>query len=167
MWESGPWKQELFRTIERCEREFAALGRLPRPSAWDAAMRGQRAEKAVFLSAFIIRKLMDSGRLSIQVEDSAVPVLRSSVRADQGAPDLMNWEQLDRFYDIDNGLKAAVRLRHLTNWIVHSFVFLPEVESDHAGSDRLSAFWCNSDRTRGCEENPPQRSYATLSRVTR
>jgi hypothetical protein len=63
----------------------------------------------------------------------------------------MNWEQLDRFYDIANGLDVAVRLRHLTNWIVHSFVFLAEVESDHAGSDRLSAFWCNSDRTRGSE----------------
>jgi hypothetical protein len=87
MWESGPWKQELFRTVHRCEREFAALGRLRRPSAWDEAVRGQRAEKAVFLSAFIIRKLMDSDRLSVQVADSEVPVRRSPARAGQGSPD--------------------------------------------------------------------------------
>ncbi len=42
--------------------------------------------------------------------------------------------------------RERVPLRHLTNWIIHSYVFVPEVRSDHAGSSTLTDFYCNSNR---------------------
>jgi hypothetical protein len=64
-------------------------------------------------------------------------------------PDSLNWDDLPRFYDMNNPRGETVALRHLVNWVIHSFVFIPEARSDHAGSSTLTGFYCNSDRTRG------------------
>jgi hypothetical protein len=60
----------------------------------------------------------------------------------------MNWEKIDRFYDLDHPQMRSVPLRQLVNWLVHSFTFLIEVRSDHTGGLVPTGFWCNSDRTR-------------------
>ncbi len=84
----------------------------------------------------------------MQVQDSEIAVVAFPIRSPGLQPDSMNWEQLDRFYDLSAGAPERVRLRDLTNWIIHSYVFVPEVRSDHAGSSTLTGFYCNSDRLR-------------------
>jgi hypothetical protein len=90
-------------------------------------------EKAVFLSAFIIRKLIDSNRLSKEVEKSGTPVQIHLLRDPDAAPDSMNWEKIDDFYDLDHAEMRSVPLRELVNWPIHSFTLLIDVQSDHAG----------------------------------
>jgi hypothetical protein len=148
MWESGPWKLELYRLVLRCERQFNQLSRVPRKDWWEDAVQTMQMEKAVFLSAFIVRKLVDSNRLSMQVENCQTQVESFSPRNPSVVPDSMNWEKIDRFYDLDHPQSASVALRELVNWLIHSFTFLIDVRSDHAGGLVPTGFWCNSDRTR-------------------
>lgn len=148
MWHSGPWKLELIRMVDRCERQFVQMGRLRGQTWWEDAVRMQQVEKMVFLSAFIVRKLADSRVLSVQVEDAQILVESFSLRSPNWVPDSMNWERLDQHYDLAAGRSERVPMRHLVNWIIHSFVFIPEVRSDHAGSELITGFYCNSDRLR-------------------
>lgn len=64
-------------------------------------------------------------------------------------PDSWNWDELDRFYDMSLSERQRVPLRHLVSWITHSYMFIPEVRSDHADSEIVTGFFCNSDRLRG------------------
>lgn len=146
--DSGPWKQELQRTIDRCEREYQQLSRQRHLPEWEQRVLNQRAEKAVFLSAFIVRKLADSLRLSVEVEDSNIKVTRYPSRNPEEGPHSTNWDRIHQFYDLDSPRPDRVPVRHLINWIIHSFAFLHEVRSDLAGGAVLEAFYVNSDRTR-------------------
>lgn len=148
MWQSGPWKMELRRLVDRCERQYLQMSRVPLRGWWEDAVRLMQLEKAVFLSAFIVRKLVESGRLSMQVEALAVPVTTSPARDPAMAPDPENWKQLERFYDLRAGREESVPMRHLLNWVIHSFVFVVEERSDLAGGSVPAGFWCNSDRSR-------------------
>jgi hypothetical protein len=60
----------------------------------------------------------------------------------------MNWEKIERFYDLDHAHMRSVPLRDWVNWLIHSFTFLIDVQSDHAGGLVPTGFWCNSDLTR-------------------
>jgi hypothetical protein len=148
MWQSGPWKLELGRLIRRCEDTYVQMSRMREQTWWEDAVQTMQMEKAVFLSAFITRKLVDSERLSMQVEATTLRVEAFLARDPDIAPRPDNWENLDRFYDLDKGHARDVQMRQLVNWIIHSFAFIVEVRSDHASGHVPVAFWCNSDRTR-------------------
>ena len=151
MWQSGPWKMELRRLVDRCERQYQQMSRVPLHGWWEDAVQLMQLEKAVFFSAFIVRKLAESGRLSMQAEALAVPVKTFSARDPAMAPDPGNWDQLERFYNLDAGREQSVPMRLLINWVIHSFAFLVEVRSDLAGGSVPAGFWCNSDRSRARE----------------
>jgi hypothetical protein len=151
--------------VDRCERQFVQMGRLRNLTTWDEAVRSQQIEKAVFLAAFIVRKLADSYRLSVQMEEAQVPVDVFSILSAELMPDSWSWDQLDRFYDMALSERQRVPLRHLVNWIIHSYVFIPEVRSDHAGSEIVTGFFCNSDRLRG--ERLVRVSWLDFRRVLR
>lgn len=148
MWQSGPWKLELRRLVDRCELQYVQMSRIPLRGWWEDAEQLMQLEKAVFLSAFIVRKLVESGRLSMQVEALAVSVTTYPARGPAMTPDPGNWEQLERFYDLHAGREESVPMRHLLNWVIHSFVFLVEERSDLAGGRVPAGFWCNSDRSK-------------------
>ncbi len=149
IWESGPWKVELVRMVERSERLYERLWHVP-TNEWTSACRDMQIERAVFMSAFIVRKLMDSGKLSFQVETCTIEATTHQPR-DERIPDSITWEKIDRYYDLDSKQTTEVRFRDLLNWIIHTYVFVEHVESDHAGGVRTIGFYCNSDRTRGRE----------------
>jgi hypothetical protein len=134
--------------VLRCERQFNQLSRVRNQTWWEDAVQNMQMEKAVFLSAFIIRKLIDSDRLSKQVEKSGTPVEIHLLRDPDAAPDSMNWEKIDDFYDLDHAEMRSVPLRELVNWLIHSFTLRIDARSDHAGGLIPTGFWCNSDRTR-------------------
>ena len=105
-------------------------------------------EKAVFLSAFIVRKLLESQQLSMQAESLSLVVLAHEPATSSAVPDAMHWDQVERYYDLEAGREETVLIRDLMNWLVHSFTFIVESRSDRAGACWPSGFYCNSDRTR-------------------
>jgi hypothetical protein len=148
IWESAPWKVDLIRTVDMCESQFSRMSRVKHLSSWAAVVRDQQVEKAVFLSAFIVRKLMDSHRLSAEVEDGEVHVKMFPPGTAERVPDSLNYDRLTDFYDMEKGRRASVPLRQLVNWIIHSYVFVHEVRSDLAGGSLVVGFYFNSDLSR-------------------
>jgi hypothetical protein len=108
-----------------------------------------QAEKAVFLSAFIIRKLMDSNRLAPALAELPVPVdVVDRQRPGAVLPIYLSWRDADEYYDFDTNLHRKLPLRSLVNRLIHSYAFLVVGAYDGDATDP-SAFFFNSDKTSG------------------
>lgn len=133
IWESWPWKKDL-------ERRSVALSKRTNQRRWPEASLAN-VEQDVFLSAYIIRKLLDAKKLSDEVESIALHA-RRSIRTGQ-APDIMNWHRLDEFYDLVHAAAVDICLRGFCDQIIHSFVFVVV-----ASAPGLEGFYVASDRER-------------------
>lgn len=152
IWESEPWKQELRRTLARVDqrRRLEAVRPLRRFQSESRSLLIY--EQSLFMSAFIIRKLSDSQRLSFQAERQMVSCSAYPARDRSRLPDSMNWERVDRFYDLDRPSLGRVPLRRLVNLLIHSYVFgiTRNVGLDEYSSrpSPMTDFLVNSDQSR-------------------
>lgn len=138
----GPWTKELRRAISRCERSWL---KYPQASEEWLALE---AEKAVFLSAFIIRKLMDSSRLLPAVKNQTVPVsIVGAQRSLAELPRYLSWHDAHEYYDFDTDSDRDLPLRDLVNRLIHSYAFLVVGAYDGGATDP-AGFYFNSDENR-------------------
>lgn len=140
IWESTAWKEELARDLRTVKRWIAdASSTAPHEKA------SVVIEKFAFTSAFIIRKLSEASKLSDDVESSSLPV-RRFLRVDGGVPiHFLNWHRFETFYDLDRPEETSLSPRRLCNILIHSFVFVPEM--DETGT-RFESVLFNSDHTK-------------------
>ena len=137
-----PWTEELRRTISQCERSWAA--NLHASEEWLTL----QAEKAVFVSAFIIRKLMDSNKFEPHVKQLSVTAGLVSIRQPAAElPSYLTWQEVDEYYDFERISELALRLRDLVNRLIHSYAFLVVGAYDSSVDDPFG-FYFNSDHTR-------------------
>jgi hypothetical protein len=134
IWESHYWKDELLSNAKLLER----LSRTKRRSEFVSF----KIERAVFVSAFIIRKLWEAQKLSSSWQ--AVAVRCSAFKRKERVPDLMNWHQVERFYRLDSPKSERMTALELCNRIIHSFIFVENEKEDGA----LSGFFFASDHTK-------------------
>jgi hypothetical protein len=111
-----------------------------------------RREEGFFVTAFIIRKLADSGRLSFQAERVRIPCITHSLLDRARLPDWLNWERIDEFYDFDQQEAITIPLRRLANTIIHSYVLLFATDAEESvaetGAGSVTGFYVNSDHSR-------------------
>lgn len=116
VYESYPWKQDLLRrkrlflkynTVEQFEKnEDATYTAL---------------EKAVFYSAFIIRKLIDCrGKLSDDADKCALPVEKYAPKKEVN--ELHRWPDEDT-HDWDHPNRVTALGKNVCNWLIHSYTF--------------------------------------------
>lgn len=98
-------------------------------------------EQDIFLSAYIIRKLLDAKKLSDEAESIALHA-KYSIRTGR-VPDIMNWHRFEEFYDLAHPAAVDVCLRNFCDQVIHSFVFMVA-----ASSPGLEGFYVASDRER-------------------
>lgn len=116
IFESYPWKQDLrkrknqilkYNTADRFETKEEATYTV--------------IEKAIFYSAFIIRKLIDcGGKLSDEAEDYSMKVF--SVTPIKHVDNLHRWPEEDS-HDWGNEQEITVSGKNVCNWLIHSFMF--------------------------------------------
>jgi hypothetical protein len=135
IWESGPWKAELWRLAARLEKRSMQ-------SRWSQASDA-RLEQEVFIAAYIVRKLIEANKLSTSIPSITVPVHTYPRKSSQ--MDHMNWDQLDRHFDLDTRREKQLSVRELCNQFIHSYVFMPVFGRSPA---RLTALLFASDRDR-------------------
>lgn len=83
-------------------------------------------ERDVFIGFYSIRKLMEStGKLSIATRESKHTVSWSPKKADAPIVDWYNRAEIWDLYDLDTKNQENRDLTHLSNRIVHSFIFSP------------------------------------------
>jgi hypothetical protein len=137
IWESGPWKQQLLRdagklrklaqaklNLDECERELVQFERL------------------AFMTAYSMRKLWESGKLSMSWNAARLPCVRFPLKGE--IPDRLNWHRLDRHYDLSKGTRVSLKPEEYCDRMIHSFVFSPVVDDNKS----ISSFYFTSDRMR-------------------
>ena len=132
IWESGPWKRYLARCVN-------GLRRRRQQRRWTEASCAA-IERDIFLSAYAVRKLLDAGKVSDEVESGP---LRAVAHPPRGCTaDVMNWHRIDDLYDLSTHTEVDLSLRDFCNQVVHSFVFSLSI----AASGGLAGFFVASDR---------------------
>lgn len=136
IWESRYWNEDLLRNADYLEEWLERVD-------WnEEELVG--FEKAVLLSAYAMRKLAESYKLSDQTASRPVPVIKYPSRGEKVS--LRNWWEYRELYDLESGNRETLSLLKLCNQLIHSFIFFVEPED---GEDvRISSLLFNSDRDR-------------------
>jgi hypothetical protein len=109
-----PWKQDLARVADRLERKTNQIRWTDRTC--------YLIERDFLVSAYAIRKLLQSDKVSNDIARQNFPVTRY---ASTGyLPDCMFEYELSPHYDLSNPEQWTVNLGFLCNQFIHSFVLL-------------------------------------------
>lgn len=132
IFESAPWRSDLRRDAAVLERWLA------KPVS---ERRSVIIEKKMFVGAYAMRRLLQSGKLSTSTESKNVSVDRF--------PSIKDMEKHDRWdihqhYDFARGEPATLTIPRLFDLLIHSFVFQEWFDE----TERETKIVFTSDRTR-------------------
>lgn len=147
--DDGPqFKLLIHRVVKRFELDLAAWPRPPDRAGddWGSYWRC-RFEDALFRVGLGIRKLIESVKLSIEVQARLVEVASASLRSGR-IPDVLNAHRVEEFYDLTAPRVTHVSLIRLCHSIVHSYVLIPRFTYSGVTGLRLEDFLLASDRDR-------------------
>jgi hypothetical protein len=104
IWESAPWKQQLVRDVGRIRR----LAKTKLCPEEDNEREYLRIERLVFVTAYSMRKLWESNKLSTNWNDQKLSCIKYPIKGD--VPDRLNWHKIDRHYDLGLGQAVSIQL---------------------------------------------------------
>ncbi len=122
IWNSEPWRRQLLAISAQLEKRRTQR-------RWPDASLAQ-LEMDVMLGAYSVRKLLDvQTALTHAVRDRLVTVNAIPARNDPRGigPDVMNWDQLERWFPLETVRPATLTVRGLCNQVIHSWVFIPSM----------------------------------------
>jgi hypothetical protein len=110
MFESRYWKEDLLAHAKR-------LRPAKKPKRWS-----ERAvvtfEKEVMVSFFMVRALIERGKLSSKVRSHKVLVVRHPWKGKQVT--LLNYHDVNDLYDMGDGIEAKVNVLFISNQFIHA-----------------------------------------------
>lgn len=139
IFESSYWKDQLLRDAGTLRR----LSKTVLDSSSDERELA-RLERLIFVNAYAMRKLWESGKLSTSWRSHRLPCLRFAFIGDS-PPDALTAHKIDRFYELDSPRDVNLKPDEFCDRVIHSFVFVPAINEDnniqgfHFTSDRLKA----------------------------
>ena len=134
--ESYPWKQDLLRE-KRLILKHNCANVLSNDSAYTVI------EKAVFYSAFIIRKLIDC-RVKVSDEVDAYKFALKGFRPRKNVDMMHRWPD-ENSHDWEHETTACTKLgRDVCNWLIHSYIFFFGFDED----GKIGSFFVSSDLDR-------------------
>lgn len=123
IYESYPWKCDI-------ATRAARLRRRKQQKRWPEASFAA-VERDIFLSAYAVRKLIESNKISDEVQYSTIRA--GAYQSRHIAVDFMNRHDLDSLYDLSvPSEKTEVSLLDFCNQIIHSFVFCLAFDDNRA-----------------------------------
>ena len=134
IWESAYWKEELFRHARRIRRRQTLKKWIERSTAG--------LEKDVMVGFYSIRKLVEAHKVSDEIRDR--PLHLHGYPWTGSLVTFMNWDKIDKKYDLAHPVHVTKSVSWLTDQMIHSFAFLPSFDEE----GRLDTVLFNSDRTR-------------------
>lgn len=133
IWESSYWKEPLLESASR-------LQKLNKSNEVNESEFVQ-IEKDVFIGFYAIRKLMDTAKISDSTKSHDVSL---KCLPNLKPVDYMNWHKIGELYDLSGKNCETKNLRFLCNLIVHSYIFMPELNDE----GNLVSFYVTSDKDR-------------------
>ena len=137
IWESSYWKNELEKIGAAITKRCHHQRRWPETSL-------AKLEREVMIGSFIVRKLMDSNKITTILSNSDVALSYYPFNG-RHVPDHFNWHNIERFYDVESHSEIKLPLREVCNQLIHSFVFLPLLDE---ASRHLAGILFSSDKRR-------------------
>ena len=113
IWESGPWKDDLLANA-RLLKKAGARRR--------TARRSFDIERAIFLSAYIMRKLWEARKLSTAWEMRKIPCILHPPKS--RVPDCLNWHRIDELYKLEIEKMEALTALDFCHRTIHSYIFI-------------------------------------------
>jgi len=141
--ESGIWKNELNKDLQTVKKRLQKARISGEQKHYELATVS--VEKFTFTSAFIIRKLIESKKLSDEFESMAIQVLSFQRNIIEQAITLFNRHRIDRFYNLENANKSTLSVVNICNAFIHSFVFEIAISDD---KDSVDGIFFSSDKTK-------------------
>jgi hypothetical protein len=115
IFESNYWKKDLLRSAKkitqfRCTKEMIS------------EMTLFKIEKILFVGFYIIRKLIESNKLTFKTRDSLVhfKIFKNIKKVDQ-----LNWHNIEKLYNLHSWKRASLPIKMICNQFIHSYVFVP------------------------------------------
>jgi hypothetical protein len=127
IWESRPWKYEVARLAK-------ALEKRKMQRRW-TQHSFSKLEREVFFAAYAVRKLIDSFKISDEVEAYSLSTKIYSRR--DRVPDLSNRGRINELYDFSNPKSSSMGLRDFCDQVIHSFIFELCTKEDNGGLEGL------------------------------
>lgn len=112
--ESAPWRVDLRRYATSIEKARAT------PQRTDSSFA--RIERDFMYGFFAIRRLVECFKLSTSTAEIPISVVQYPFRTGSRLT-ILNWSHLDRHYDFERGKSGSLKLRDLSNQVIHSYVF--------------------------------------------
>lgn len=134
--ESYPWKQDLLRR-KRLILKYNCVNFLSDDSAYTVI------EKAVFYSAFIIRKLIDC-RVKVSDEVDAYKFTLKGFHPRKNVDVMHRWPD-ENSHDWEHEMTFTKSGAEICNWIIHSLVFILVLDENKGIID---SFYVSSDYDR-------------------
>lgn len=138
IYESCYWKDDL--------RSYATeLRDISTCTTLDDEYRDYRLEKTLLLSAFTVRLLLDSNKLSNSFDSRNLKVDYYSAKtgAQEGISPLSKRFIDERYFDLAKSTSSSISIRELTNQLIHSAVVLMFSYDD---ANRMIGFFLVSDK---------------------
>ena len=138
VYESCYWKDDL-RSYAKELRDFSTC------TALEDEYRDYRLEKALLLSAFTVRLLLDANKLSDSFDSRNLKVdYYSAKRGAQKNISLLDKRFIDeRYFDLTESTSSSISIKQLTNQLIHSAVVLMFSYDD---TNRVIGFFVVSDK---------------------
>jgi hypothetical protein len=131
--ESYPWKRDLLRDADIIERWAA--------KKTNSEYRFMLLEKKIFLSAFVVRKLIEDRKLTDAIKEYSISCRVFPARGTD--VDIMNWHHIDEHYDLSSQQRADTNIKSIASQIIHNLIFIFEFIKE--GSSPISGFVVASD----------------------
>jgi hypothetical protein len=108
-----PWKDELAKVADRLEAKT-------KQTRW-TDRTGYLIERDFIVSAYAMRKLVDSHDVAAELRERHIPVRRFDLTGKP--PDPSRPADIADSYDFENGRRSTLSVVNLCHEIMHSFVF--------------------------------------------
>lgn len=142
--EESYWRADLKKASERLKNRY-------QQRRWSSRTLYQ-IEKEIFLSAYIIRKLMDSGKVARVVSGLNIRIKEYPILA--GAEPSADTKALVATYDIYHGRDELLSVKKLCDQLVHSYIFSPLILSREHGVVFGIYFASDSESRKGVYYSP-------------
>lgn len=137
IFESCYWKEDLIALSKKLTNHYSKL-----KSDCDDKFLAD-FEKDIFISAYMIRKLMDAGKISDKLSNSKIPI---RIYKAKKTVTKFNWHKLNENYE-SKYTKSIKYLRTFCNTVIHSYCFIPGFDKNNS----LSVLYFNSAEQKDIE----------------
>ncbi|APQ60532.1 MULTISPECIES: hypothetical protein [Paenibacillus] len=139
IWNSHIWKAELIKEL----RNFKKYLKQIKFSKYDTEHFVMGLEKFHFLCSFIIRKLVENGKLSDELLSKNYKCGKYQRIQTEKKIDFLNLIDYGEFYDLMNCSNSSLTIKQMCNSFIHSFIFFPTFDEEN-GMEYTGVF-INSD----------------------